>query len=209
MIEVCLSADPTASYILFSHLSSFTVALSSLLHFCSIILRNELLQVDVDVDARTVKNQAAMDCLACSLRMLGELTIADPAWSIGFGETKYGVATLVNLIGIARIIPRVEEPNGEEDNDGEEDAGKKMAKTNKTDILCLALGVLTNLVETVKRTRDILREISESSLAFNLVWRSVLISRTCFRNFIKLCWHSKLCTRVSMCRSYYRNSSSS
>jgi hypothetical protein len=189
VIEVCLSADPTASYILFSHLSSFTMALSSLLHFCSIILRNELLQVDVDVDATTKKNQAAMDCLACSLRMLGELTIADPAWSIGFVETKYGVATLVNLIGIARIIPRVEELDGEEEN-GEEDAGKKMAKTNKTDILCLALGVLTNLVETVERTRDILREISESSLAFNLVWRSVLTLRTCFRNFIKLCWHS-------------------
>lgn len=152
VIEVCISADPAASYILLPHLPSFTTSVSSLLHFCLIILRTELREEEE-------KNQAAMDCLASVLRMLGELTILDPAWSIAFAETKYGVATLVNLIGIvrggAKLTPQADEEDDQVD-------GHEEKRSRESDILCLALGVLTNLVETVDTTRDTLREIRSS-----------------------------------------------
>jgi hypothetical protein len=118
-----------------------------------------------------------MDCLLSALRMLIDLTTNDPSWSVAVASVPGVLGTLVKLIAATRVkdaramgrftslsSPAVQAAAVDVEMDtGDGDAargeGKKEAGENvKFDVLCLALGVLTNLVETVEGIKDVLRE---------------------------------------------------
>jgi hypothetical protein len=50
------------------------------------------------------------------------------------------------------------------DSDGEDEEENGQSRTRALDRICLALGVLTNLVQMLNETRDILRQISSCIL---------------------------------------------
>ena len=84
-----------------------------------------------------------------------ELTNEDVAWSRALAGNEALVGILVRLLGWARVGGTKEEKNEVEKQD------------EKFNVLCLALGVLTNLVETVPSVKDSLRDTCSSSTSLS------------------------------------------
>lgn len=109
-----------------------------------------------------------MDCLLSALRMLIELTTASPDWSIALASTPLAVSTLIKLIVATRTQSarkgqgrfRATSVSGRDDDErgGVLEPVAKSSVTLKFDVLCLALGVLTNLVETADGVKETLRD---------------------------------------------------
>ena len=97
-----------------------------------------------------------MEILLSVFRLLLALTTVSPDWSIALAGTSLAVPTLIKLIVATRNKPaRAGRGSFIVGNDVEEVEG---TVSYKFDVLCLALGVLTNLVETAEGVRDVLRE---------------------------------------------------
>lgn len=159
ILEVCHAADPSAALILLHHLPTLVASFVFLMRTCHVLLR----------DSSTTSQECrkgAMECLTTTLRMLFELTTTDPTWSIEIVRIQGALELLVAVIVEARLrsrdtpvvaVHKADAMDERPDEEGEEEEQKK----GKFGLLCLALGVLTNLVETVETTRDIVRESRE------------------------------------------------
>lgn len=150
--EACIAATPIAVVALTNNLAILTPALSSLLLACSILISDLS-----DDSARAV----AMEIMLSVFRLLLALTTVSPDWSIALAGTPLAVPTLVKFIVATRNAEaRAGRGSfvvvGTEEND---------VVSYKFDVLCLALGVLTNLVETAEGVRDVLRETRQSSVS--------------------------------------------
>lgn len=116
-----------------------------------------------------------MDCLLSGLRMLIDLTTNHSEWCrelIDHSDSIVG--TLVKIIAATRVKNQVVVDKSDKvkskievGDDGEvkleaDGTEKESSVVLRFDLLCLALGVLTNLVETVDSTKDVLRETCKS-----------------------------------------------
>jgi hypothetical protein len=111
-----------------------------------------------------------MDCLLSTLRLLAELTTKDPDWSLELSKTPRMVSTLIKLVvatrttsaraGKGRFLSVVEVEEGEKGEGG-----------YKFDVLCLTLGVLTNMVESVESTKGALRDTCTSPFLLMVDYR--------------------------------------
>ncbi|SCV72287.1 BQ2448_4981 [Microbotryum intermedium] len=173
VLETCLSVCPEQA------LGPLTQTSTSLVtSFSTLILISELVifghrgssSIAPDTDAELVERpeqRAAIACLLGALKLVVQLTIADARWSAELVAVHQGriVGSLVRVLQSARkgMIVVGEEKRGKEkdesrgddqEKDGEEQEGDKAM----LDLLCLALGTLTNLVESVDHVKTILRE---------------------------------------------------
>lgn len=163
IFESCSSSTPQAYDILSTKLTSLTSTLTSL------ILASHILAHDTNPTTNT--GTESMNVLLSSLRMLIDLTTNHEEWSreLMRDSNVEIVGSLVKIIVAARrrkcfalvdetetkIVLSSDDNNDEVAVDGKE---KESSVMLRYDLLCLALGVLTNLVETVDTTKDILRE---------------------------------------------------
>ncbi|KAL8279525.1 hypothetical protein RQP46_008087 [Phenoliferia psychrophenolica] len=111
---------------------------------------------DVVLAAHIVGTGEAQKLVLASLRLMIELTNEASEWAealVGDGGEDGIVRTLVRLLAWA-VVER-----GDEGGEKEEEE-----KSSRFNVLCLALGVLTNLVETVPSVKDSLRDTHMSPL---------------------------------------------
>ena len=105
-----------------------------------------------------------MDCLLSTLRLLVELTTKDPDWSIELARAPRIVSTLIKLV----VTTRTEAARSGKGRFAVESGVDRVEEEGKQgfsfDVLCLTLGVLTNMVESVESIKDVLRETRESPL---------------------------------------------
>ena len=109
-------------------------------------------------------------CLECMLRVLVNLTHADELWGRKVVQCEYAMNFLLRIIHSASqsmvqgrgnmINITVKE---EEDMDDRNDSSVERAGIRALDTLCLALGLLTNLVQVVKEAKEVVRETCVSS----------------------------------------------
>lgn len=161
IFESCSTSTPQTYDILSIKLTPLTSTLVSL------ILASHILAHDTN--PTTTTNSEAMNVLLSSLRMLIDLTTNHEEWSreLMRGDNIEIVGSLVKIMVAARrrkgsVIEETTVVLSSDDISelgGEVDGKEKEASIMlRYDLLCLALGVLTNLVETVDTTKDILRE---------------------------------------------------
>lgn len=162
IIEACSSSDLSTHDILWDRM---TPLISSL---ADIVLSCHILATSAAPDPKVASS--AMDILLSALRLLIELTTRDAAWSLELSNCERAVPTLVKLLVAARTkgkgkgkriraLSTSSAAKMEVDEGGElEEDEPETASQIKFDVLCLALGVLTNLVETVPEVKDVLRE---------------------------------------------------
>lgn len=153
-METCLSADPSASLVLLPHIVALSATLSTLIHASHLLLR------------AGEHVTPAGDCLASALRTLVDLTSGDSQWSVTLAQTPGAIQALVNIIIESRAVGLSKRKRGEEEED-------EVEGQSGFDILCLALGVLTNLVETAEGARDTLREICKLQLSVIIIFPRV------------------------------------
>ncbi|KAK4696442.1 hypothetical protein P7C70_g8379, partial [Phenoliferia sp. Uapishka_3] len=166
VIEACSTGDssPTDTHdVLSEHLAMLTAAL------CDIVLSGHIIASSQSPDPKVAS--AAMDCLLSSLRLLIELTNSSTAWSLALANCPFAISTLVKLLVASRssappAAPRKRSLSSSSGVKLEDSSGGIMSEMDepdsaaqiKFDVLCLSLGVLTNLAETVPDVKDVLRE---------------------------------------------------
>lgn len=158
LLDLCLnifestsaSAPSHAHYILTQHLTPLSHSLSLLL------LASHILAGGPDPSGAT----KGMDCLLSTLRLLVELTTKDPDWSIELSNSPRIVSTLIKLVVATRTTSARVGKGRFASTIVEE--GEKGEGGYKFDVLCLTLGVLTNMVESVESIKDTLRDTRTS-----------------------------------------------
>ena len=125
-----------------------------------------------------LKAAAVQKCLDCTLRILVNLTHADELWGCKVVQCEYAMNFLLRIIHNAnqtmiqrrgdKVNFKVEEEH-EEDLDDRNDRSLERAETRALDTLCLALGLLTNLVQVVKEAKEVVREIRMSFHLYCLI----------------------------------------
>ena len=124
-------------------------------------------------------------CQEMLLRVLVNLTHNDPQWSLSLLKSPFTLGYIFRTIhkhgilfnqSLLQSSQRVEDDTND-DMDGE-DEDRMIVKSNPEtvqalDILSLALGVLTNLVQTQSETKDRIRKIRESYLTFTALRREI------------------------------------
>lgn len=110
-----------------------------------------------------------MDCLSSGLKILVDLTTKNSEWSHALGSTEL-VCVLIKIIVACRtkiagngFKKRSLESLEEGETADEAEKSEEENVVLRFDLLCLALGVLTNMVETVESTKDVLRKSCKSS----------------------------------------------
>ncbi|KAM0791555.1 hypothetical protein ACM66B_006002 [Microbotryomycetes sp. NB124-2] len=173
MIDLCLrvfeattSATPLAVANLNQHRTSLAQSLVNLILASHVLIVNE-----EDGRASRKTSTEALDNLLSALRLIIDLTTSDPEWSAALSDVPGIVFVLVKLIVTARTpdkstVDRFKSLSSSPDqqdaklpgvDEVDTDAQRQVKEDVKFDILCLALGVLTNLVESVERVQDDLR----------------------------------------------------
>lgn len=161
IFEACSSATEDTQYLLATHLSLLAPSLAHLVLACHILACGS--------DAPLAST--AMDVLLSSLRLLIDLTTHNPEWSIALAQSPLMVSTLIKLIVATRTtaakagkgrfrsmsVGEVLPPSEDLVEGGE----KPVVVNVKFDVLCLTLGVLTNMVESVEGVKDVIRETRE------------------------------------------------
>ncbi|KAM0750083.1 hypothetical protein T439DRAFT_380825 [Meredithblackwellia eburnea MCA 4105] len=160
IIESCSRAEPLTQEILSSRMASLAPALIDILLACHIVLGGK--------DLSQSTSAAAMDLLLSTLRLVIDLTTNDPEWSLAFANCDLAIPILVKLLASSRNLKVQPTPtvvvvspllSSEDDVSApiEEQKSSPPGQFN-FDVLCLVLGVLANLVETVPEVKDVLRE---------------------------------------------------
>ena len=96
------------------------------------------------------------------LRILVNLTHANEVWGRKVVQCEYAMNFLLRIIHNANqnMVQRREDMvNIEEEEEDRNDKSVELAETCALDTLCLALGLLTNLVQAVKEVKEAVREI--------------------------------------------------
>lgn len=139
---------------------------------------------------------AARNCMEITLRVLVSLTHADESWGRKIVDSECALGFILRIIlgscsGLADTAVKKEEKNGtisgkgkgkmkeeaDEHPHGKETPEDADDSARALDTLCLALGLLTNLVQVVDGTKDLLRET-------RLDPSCTLRKRTCIRQCI-------------------------
>ena len=108
-----------------------------------------------------MKVAAVQKCLECMLRILVNLTHANELWGRKVVQCEYAMNFLLRIIHNASQnmrrgdLVKIEE---EEDLASRNDKSVERLETSALDTLCLALGLLTNLVQAVKEVNEAVRE---------------------------------------------------
>lgn len=108
-----------------------------------------------------MKVAAVQKCLECMLRILVNLTHANELWGRKVVQCEYAMNFLLRIIHNASQnmrrgdLVKIEE---EEDLASRNDKSVERLETSALDTLCLALGLLTNLVQAVKEVKEAVRE---------------------------------------------------
>ena len=108
-----------------------------------------------------MKVAAVQKCLECMLRILVNLTHANELWGRKVVQCEYAMNFLLRIIHNASQnmrrgdLVKLEE---EEDLASRNDKRVERLETSALDTLCLALGLLTNLVQAVKEVKEAVRE---------------------------------------------------
>lgn len=108
-----------------------------------------------------MKVAAVQKCLECMLRILVNLTHANELWGRKVVQCEYAMNFLLRIIHNASQnmrrgdLVKIEE---EEDLASRNDKRVERLETSALDTLCLALGLLTNLVQAVKEVKEAVRE---------------------------------------------------
>lgn len=189
IFEATTSATPLAADELCHTYNEVASALAQLVLACHILALAEPTFSAAPRDSGTTKNspaQEAMDAMLGALRLMVDLTTNDPAWSSALAQAPDLVSTLVKLIVVTRngdpgTTARFEVLSNQKSDGANEDvtmvgnsttaetrdvkASEAPQQSLRFDVLCLALGVLTNLVESVDQIKDTLRTTRESSSA--------------------------------------------
>ncbi|KAK4047128.1 hypothetical protein OIV83_005580 [Microbotryomycetes sp. JL201] len=164
VFETTTSATPLAVALLNSQRAALSLALVNLVLACHILVVRQYEGVDSDK-----LTSAALDNLLSALRFMIDLTTNDSDWSTALAEVPGIVSVLVKLIVTARTQDKdtvrrfkslSSSPDSKTDSavaDLSTDARKRIKEDIKFDILCLSLGVLTNLVESVEHVQNDLR----------------------------------------------------
>ena len=159
IFEACSSATEDTHYLLTSHLSTLAPSLAHLVLACHILACGS------DAPASTT-----MDVLLSALRLLIDLTTHNPEWSIALAQSPLMVSTLVKLIVATRTkaaragqgrFRSMSTGEGLPASEGVESEEKPAVVNVKFDVLCLTLGVLTNMVESVEGVKDDIRKTRE------------------------------------------------
>ncbi|SGZ30485.1 BQ5605_C048g12379 [Microbotryum silenes-dioicae] len=175
VMETCLSVcSEQALEPLTDHSNSIVSSLSTLILVSELVIfggaagppRSSTTNIKTDPDVAQPELRAAMACLSGALKLVLQLTIADARWSAEFVAVHRGriVGSLVRVLQSAKKRMgegegiRRGEDEGEGEADGAEGTEEAARSTFDLDLLCLALGTLTNLVESVDRVKTILRE---------------------------------------------------
>ncbi|KAI5478884.1 hypothetical protein MNV49_004518 [Pseudohyphozyma bogoriensis] len=176
IIEACSAGTASTHEILSSHIADLVPILSNLVLTCHLLLLSDSTAAS-PVDMKT--RSAAMEVLLSSLRLVVELTTVNPEWSVAVAEQDGFVSALVRIIVATRshpedsskfeVVPSSDAVMPDSDladvKDEEDGAGsttsaskakKEAAVTAKFDLLCLALGVLANVMEMVPSVKDTL-----------------------------------------------------
>ncbi|KAF8075171.1 hypothetical protein FPV67DRAFT_1620063 [Lyophyllum atratum] len=133
--------------------------------------------VALGVCAELTSGVSARNCMEMTLRVLMSLTHADEAWGSKVVDSECALVFLLRIIlgsgnGLRVVAVKKEGEYGtvngkgkgkmkeeaDEEPHGEETSENEDASTHALDTLCLALGLLTNLVQVVDETKDLLRE---------------------------------------------------
>ncbi|KAK4048271.1 hypothetical protein OIO90_005890 [Microbotryomycetes sp. JL221] len=173
VFEATTSATPLAAVALGSNRPRFVMALVTLVLACHIVVLDPDTGSSSDIKKTSA---AALDNLLSALRMIIDLTTSDPEWSVALAGVPNVLNVLMRLLVASRTpdkqtVNRFQSlsssPGGNDRTDREENSrqvadddngGQRLVKEDvKFDILCLALGALTNLVETVGEVQDALR----------------------------------------------------
>lgn len=106
-------------------------------------------------------------CIDTALRVLVSLTNTEPKWCEKLVESDEGLQVIMGIVARTTAIKggavKVKKEEDSSDTEPDEDDGKDL------DRLCLALGLITNLVQVVEKTKKLLRRISKFfSLSFIL-----------------------------------------
>lgn len=179
IFEASMSATPLAVSALCDSRRDVATALGHMVLGCHILALSPHDPSDSNPESRHA--QTAMDGLLSALRMLIDLTTSDPAWSVALAQVDDIISTLIKLIVATRTAesttvarfrelssPAPGELSLKKDDDRktkskeEGIAQSSMREDVKFDVLCLALGVLTNLVESVDEVKTVLRTTRES-----------------------------------------------
>ncbi|KAI0674378.1 hypothetical protein C8Q78DRAFT_967086 [Trametes maxima] len=120
----------------------FVKALIALCTTCGIIMQEQQL-----ADHRAV----ASKCIESALRVLINLTHDDLPWCQAVLDNELSTAAVMHLIVMAQRQRRLIEKRSEADEMGDEDADDA---ARCLDRMCLALGLLTNLVQSTPETRE-------------------------------------------------------
>ena len=108
-----------------------------------------------------MKVAAVQKCLECMLRILVNLTHANELWGRKVVQCEYAMNFLLRIIHNASQnmrrgdLVKIEE---EEYLASRNDKSVERLETSALDTLCLALGLLTNLVQAVKEVKEAVRE---------------------------------------------------
>jgi hypothetical protein len=110
------------------------------------------------------------------LRILVNLTHANELWGRKVVQCEYAMHFLLRIIHNASqsmVQRRGDMVKIEEEEEDLDDRNVERAETCALDTLCLALGLLTNLVQAVKEVKEAVRETRMSFFLFNCVFAFV------------------------------------
>ena len=108
-----------------------------------------------------MKVAAVQKCLECMLRILVNLTHANELWGRKVVQCEYAMNFLLRIIhNASQNMRRGDLVKIEEEGDlaSRNDKSVERLETSALDTLCLALGLLTNLVQAVKEVKEAVRE---------------------------------------------------
>lgn len=114
---------------------------------------------------RSANVQSAARCVESSLRVLINLTHEDIPWCRALLEDDLSMPTIMNLIIVAQRQRRILEKRADAD---EADSNDVDSAAHCLDRLCLALGLLTNLVQATPEGRHIIGNTCMSQCLFPL-----------------------------------------
>lgn len=133
-----------------------------------IALRREQVAAEDDQGEEEVSEyDGAIKCLESVLRVLVSLTHGDEAWARSVVlETPWAFRFLMRVLAKSGdgLDDGVQEADlGKEDLNGTDSGGRLMTRAKALDRLCLALALLTNLVQMVDEAKDLVRETCKLS----------------------------------------------
>ncbi|KAG6812337.1 hypothetical protein H0H92_003324 [Tricholoma furcatifolium] len=139
--------------------------------------------ISLGVCAELDGGESAHNCMQVTFRVLVSLTHSDVSWSRKVLESDCALGFVLRIIvrsqssGLGAGKVKKEENTSDVDLHSRKGrvASEGEIATHTMDTLCLALGLLTNLVQTIDETKDLLRELRIDPTC-------TLKKRTCIRN---------------------------